>query len=161
MQEQTPSSKWWKWMAPLTMFALPTIFQMNSGSVAIFTNPKIFSYLKRNTRSCVDELKCNRQFLAMVMQMKYLFFFFHIIQNKFCTRHIPRHPAWAMSISTVLHEFQSSGGGLDPLLQRYAPHYSLQSRCEHFFAPFSFLWCSTVSQRYMLPTAAKMFDGNT
>ncbi len=29
MQDQTPSSKWWKWMAPLTMMALPTIFEMN------------------------------------------------------------------------------------------------------------------------------------
>ncbi len=95
MQDQTPSSKWWKWMAPLTMIALPTVFEMNSGSAAIFINPKIFSYLKRNIRSCVDELKCNRQFLDMVMQMKY-HFFFHIIQNKFCTRHIPciMHEPW-------------------------------------------------------------------
>jgi membrane protein insertase Oxa1/YidC/SpoIIIJ len=66
----------------------------------------------------------------MVTQMKYLFFFFHIIQNKFHTRHIPcLHHALALTISTVLHEFQSSGGGIDPLLQMYAPHYSLQSKC--------------------------------
>jgi hypothetical protein len=75
------------------MIALLTIFDMNSGSAAIFTNPKKISYLNRNPRSCVDELKCHRQFLAMVMQMKYLFFFFHIILKKFCTRHIPRHHA--------------------------------------------------------------------
>jgi hypothetical protein len=29
MQEQTPSSKWWKQLASLTMIALPTIFEMN------------------------------------------------------------------------------------------------------------------------------------
>ncbi len=66
------------------------------GSVAIFANPQIFPYSKRSTKSCVDEPKGNSQFLAMVTQMKYLFFFFHIIQNKFCARHVPciMHEPW-------------------------------------------------------------------
>ncbi len=66
------------------------------GSVAIFADPQIFSYSKRSTRCCVDEPECNSQFLAMVTQMKYLFFFFPIIQNKFHTRHIPcmMHENW-------------------------------------------------------------------
>ncbi len=51
------------------------------------------------------------------------------------------HHAWTLTISAVPHDFQSSGGGLNPLLQTYAPHYSLQSRCNlaisvHLF-PFS------------------------
>ncbi len=65
------------------------------GSVAIFTNPQIFSYSERSIRSCVDEPKCNSQFLAMVTQMQHLLFF-HIMQKKICTWHIPRimHEPW-------------------------------------------------------------------
>ncbi len=53
----------------------------------------------------------------------------------------PGHHAQALTISAVLNEFQSPGGGLDLLLQTYAPYYSLQSRCNlavssHLF-PFS------------------------
>ncbi len=66
------------------------------GSVKIFANLQIFSYSKRSTRGCVYEPKCNSQFVAMVTQMKYLFYFFHIIQNRFCTRHIHciMHEPW-------------------------------------------------------------------
>ncbi len=65
------------------------------GSVAIFTNLQIFSYSERSIRSCVDEPKCTGQFLAMVTQMQHLLLF-HIMQNKFCTRHIPciTHKPW-------------------------------------------------------------------
>ncbi len=47
-------------------------------------------------QNCVDETKCNSQFLAMVIQMKDLFFFFDIMQNKFHTKHIPHimHQPW-------------------------------------------------------------------
>jgi hypothetical protein len=48
------------------------------GSVAILTNPQILSYSERSTRSCVDELKCNSQFFAMVT---HLIFFFHVMQH--------------------------------------------------------------------------------
>ncbi len=102
------------------------------GSVAIFTNPQIFSYPERSTRSHVDEPKCNSQFLTMVTQMKYLFFIFHIMQNEFCTRYVG--PTSCMSpdnLCSSTHEFQSSGGGLDPLQQRNVcswADYSLQSR---------------------------------
>ncbi len=65
--------------------------------------------------SCVDEPECNSKFLGMVTQMKHLFFFlYHIMQNKFCK---------ALTISAVLHEFQSSEGGPNCILQLYAPHY--------------------------------------
>ncbi len=66
------------------------------GCVTIFTNPQILSYSERGTRSCLNEPKCNSQFLSMVTQMKCLFFFFHVVQNKFCTRHIPGilHEPW-------------------------------------------------------------------
>jgi hypothetical protein len=61
--------------------------------VAIFTNPHIFYYLEGSTRSCVDEPECNSQLLAMVTEMKHLFsfvfFFFHVVLNKFSTRHVP------------------------------------------------------------------------
>ncbi len=111
------------------------------GSVAIFTDAQIFSYLKRSTRRCVDEPECNSQFLAVVTQMKYLFFFFPIIREQILDKAHTLHNAWELTISAVLYEFQSFGGGLDPLLQTYAPHYSLQSRCNlavslHLF-PFS------------------------
>ncbi len=59
------------------------------GSVAIFTNLHIFSYLERSTRSCVDEPQCNKQFLAMLTKMEHLFFFFHILQNQFSISHVP------------------------------------------------------------------------
>jgi hypothetical protein len=36
------------------------------------------------------------------------------------------HHECALTISTILHEFQSFGGGLDHVLQMYALHYSLQ-----------------------------------
>jgi len=40
--------------------------------------------------------KCNSQFLVMVTQMKYLFFFFHIMQSEFHTRHVTgiMHEPW-------------------------------------------------------------------
>ncbi len=50
-------------------------------SVAIFTNLQTFYYLKRGTRSYVDEPKCNSYFLAMVIQVEHLFFFFHILHE--------------------------------------------------------------------------------
>jgi hypothetical protein len=53
------------------------------GRVAIFTNPQIYSYLEWATRGCVDEPKCNSQFLTVVTQMKHLSLFFHIMQRKF------------------------------------------------------------------------------
>ncbi len=59
------------------------------GSVAIFTNLQKFSYSERTTRNCVHEPKCNGQFLTMVTQMKCLFFYFHIMKNKFHKSHIP------------------------------------------------------------------------
>ncbi len=66
------------------------------GSMEIFANLHFLSYSKRITRSCVDEPKCNSQLLTMVTQMKCLFFFFHIIQNKFRTRLVPciMHEPW-------------------------------------------------------------------
>ncbi len=56
--------------------------------------PADFSYSERSIRSCVDEPKCNSQVLAMVTQVKYLFF--HIMQNEFHTRQIPHimHEPW-------------------------------------------------------------------
>ncbi len=62
--------------------------------------------------------------------MKYLFFFFHMIQNQFCTKHIPCIMPEPLTISAVLHEFQPSGRSLDPLPQTCAPHYSLQPKCD-------------------------------
>jgi hypothetical protein len=119
------------------------------GSVAIFTNPQIFSYPERSTRSHVDEPKCNGQFLTMVKQMKYLFFF-NIMQNKFHTRYVG--PTSCMSpdnLCSSAHEFQSSGGGFYPLQQRNVctwADYSLQSRFDpavssHLFPslPFNIL----------------------
>ncbi len=45
----------------------------------------------------------------------------------------------ALKISSILHRFQSFDGGLDHLLQMYAPHYSTQSRWDiHFFQLFPF-----------------------
>ncbi len=65
------------------------------GSVAILKNPESF-FSERTTRSCVDEPKFNNQFLTMVTQLKHQFFFFHNMQNKSCTRHIPHimHEPW-------------------------------------------------------------------
>ncbi len=66
-------------------------------SVAIFTNPQIFSYLESSTTNYVDEPKWNSKFLGMVTQKKDLFFFlYHIMQNKFYRRHIPCivHEPW-------------------------------------------------------------------
>ncbi len=64
-------------------------------SVAIFANSQFFSYIKRSTKSWVDEPEYNSQFLAMVTQMKYLVFL-NIIQKKFRTRHVPciMHEPW-------------------------------------------------------------------
>ncbi len=65
------------------------------------------------------------------------------MQNQLTIRQIPSimHDPWQSTISPVLHGFQSSEGGLDPLLQTYAPRYLLQSRCNpavlHTFFPFS------------------------
>ncbi len=62
-----------------------------------FHKPTSFCYSERSTRGCVDDPKCNSKFLAMVTLMKHLFFFFfHIMQNKFNIRHIPRmvHEPW-------------------------------------------------------------------
>jgi hypothetical protein len=45
--------------------------------------PTYFLYSEWSIRSCADEPKCNSQFLAMVTQVKHLFFFFfHSMQHK-------------------------------------------------------------------------------
>ncbi len=64
-----------------------------------------------------------------------------------CKAHTLHH-AWALTISAVLHEFR---------LQTYAPHNSLQSRCNLacFFAPFSFLCHSIFS---LMPIASSSID---
>jgi hypothetical protein len=63
-----------------------------------------------------------------------------------------------MNSSAILHEFQSSGGGRDHLLQMYAPHSSLLIQVQpsyNFFTPFSIEpCCSRFSQRCLLPPAA-------
>jgi hypothetical protein len=81
------------------------------------------------------------------VQMKHIFFFFHITQNKFCINHIPPHQTWLlMTNSAVLHWCQSSADGPDHLLQPYAPHYSLQSRynlaISSHLLPSSAIWHS-------------------
>ncbi len=62
----------------------------------ILYKPKDLHYSEWSTRSCIDEPHCNIQFLTMVTQMEHLFFFFHIMQNKFSLRHIPgiMHRPW-------------------------------------------------------------------
>jgi hypothetical protein len=81
-KEQTPSSKWWKQLASLTMMALPTIFGMKFvGSVAIFANPQIFFLIQRGvpTRSSVDEPRCNSKFLTMMKNVMFcVIFWVHI-----------------------------------------------------------------------------------
>ncbi len=85
-----------------------------SAIVAIFTNPHIFYYLEGSTRSCVDEPQCNSQLLAMVTEMKHLFFFvffffFHIVLNKFSTKHVPiiMHEPWqSLPFCTVFNHLR-------------------------------------------------------
>ncbi len=131
------------------------------GIMAIFTNWEIFHCSEWSTVSCVDDPQCNSQLLAMVTQMQHLFFFFHIICSTNSVYEHTLHHAQALTISSVLHRFQSSQAGLDCLLQTYAPHCCLQSRwtgiqvqLSCFFTALSFLSHPTFSQRCLLPTAA-------
>ncbi len=133
------------------------------GSVAIFTNPQIFPYSERSTRSCVDEPKGNSQFLIMVTQRKYLFFFFHIIQHKFCTRYIPCasciNPDNLCSFAWI--SIISGWSWLSATNICTSSFTSIQVQPSCFFTPFSFLCRSTFSQRCLLPVAAYMFDNTT
>ncbi len=122
------------------------------GSVAIFTNPHNFSYLERSTRSCVDEPKCHSQFVTMVT---HLFLFFHIMQNKFWTRHIPASwmcpdnlssSAW---ISIMWGWSWSSTTNVCTLL-----FTSIEVWPACCFTSSYFLCCSTFSQRCLLPPPA-------
>ncbi len=61
--------------------------------------PKYYSIVSRKPDPCTtrqDGMECKSQFLTMVTQLKHQFFFFHNMQNKFCTRHIPHivHEPW-------------------------------------------------------------------
>ncbi len=75
----------------------PNYFRIElCGSVAIFTNPQIFYYLKWSTRSCADEPKCNSQFPTIVTQMKHLSFCLHSMQYTFSIWCLPHmlHGPW-------------------------------------------------------------------
>jgi hypothetical protein len=88
----------------------------------------IFSYLERTTKGCVKAQNAIANFLLWWHKWNIFSFLPHHakwISYKACT---PHH-AWALTICVVLHEFQSLGVCLEPLLQMYAHHYSLQSKC--------------------------------
>ncbi len=118
--------------------------------------PANLFYLERTTRSCVDEPKCNSQFQAIVTQMKCLFFFLHIMQNKFCTRHVPTscmspdnicNSAW---ISIIWGWSSSSTTNI-----RTSLFTSIQVRPSCFFTPFSFPCHSTFSQRCLVANSSR------
>ncbi len=125
------------------------------GSVVIFTNLQIFSSSERTTRSCVDEPKCNGQFLTMVTQMKCLFFYFHIMQNKYHRSHIPciMHKPWqswsSAWISIITGCSWSSTTNVCTSL-----FTSIQVPPGCLFMPLAILCRSTFSQRCLLPAAA-------
>ncbi len=130
------------------------------GSVAIFANPGIFPYSKRSTKSCVDEPKGNSQFLAMVTQMKYLFFFFHIIQNKFCARHVPciMHEPWqSLQFCTNFNHL-----GVVSILFYKSMHLIIHfnpGATRLFLCTFSLsLPFNILTDICLLPTAALMFN---
>ncbi len=113
------------------------------GRVAIFTNPQIYSYSEWATRGCVDEPKCNSQFLAVVTQMKHLSLFFRIMQHKFSIWHrtqITHEPWQSLQLCT---DFTHLRVVLIAFYKCMHPDYSLRSRCDlafssHLFLPFNF-----------------------
>ncbi len=125
MQWQTPSSKWWKRLASITMMALPTIFEMNFVDVWQSLQIRRFFLIQRGVPGGV---------LMSPNAIASFSLWWHK-GNTFSSSTSSR------TISAVLHGFQLSEGGLDHLLQAYGPHYSLQSMCHwaissHLF-PFS------------------------
>ncbi len=153
MQEQTQSSKWWKWLASLTMIALRTIFEMNFVEVWQSSQTCQFFLIQRSTRICVEEPKCNGQFLAIVTQMEQLLLFFHNMQNESCTRHVPciRYEPWQFL------QFCIKFNHLGVILILYiwtSLFNSIQVQPGCFFKPFSFPCHSMFSLRWLLPAAA-------
>jgi hypothetical protein len=142
MQGTNTILKVMKQSASLTMIALPTNFGMSFVDVWQSSQTHIFfHHLDWTTRSFVDESRCNSQFLTTVTQMKHLSSSSTSCNTKYMAHTL--HCAWSLTISSVLHEFHLSWGGLDSLLQTYASHYSPG----YFFTSLSFLCCSTDSQR--------------
>jgi hypothetical protein len=136
---------------------LPIIFEMNFVEVWQSSQTHaLFSYSEKTTRSFVDEPKCNNKFLTMVTQMTSSKFSSSSTSSR--TNLLQGMYGRHELLCSSAHEFQSSGGGRDHLLQMYAPHYSLSIQVQpgyNFFAPFSIEpCCSRYSQRCLLPAAA-------
>ncbi len=150
MQEQTPSSKRWTQLASLTMIALPTIFEMNfvevwqsSQTHRFFLNWRGIPAIVLMSPNAIASFslwwpKWNN-YSSSSTSCKIIFLqgtYPHINLDNLCSF------KW---ISIIW-------GGLDPLLQVYAPHYSLQPRCNlptssHLF-PLSTIQQSQIDAYY-------------
>ncbi len=90
MQDQTPSSKWWKRFASLTMTAFSTILEMNF--MEVWQSLQTHGFLIMCSwvaGALLMRPKCNSQFLTMPTWMEHLFFFLYIMQHKFIISNIP------------------------------------------------------------------------
>ncbi len=156
MQEQTPSSKWWKQLAPLIMIALPTTFEMNFVDVwqssqthrffliqrgvpgALSTNPNAIAsfslwWHKWNAFSS-SSTSCRTNFVQGTYLASWM-----SPDNLYSSAWILVICGWSQSSTTNVCTSLFT---------------SIQVRPRCFLKPFSFLCCSTLSQRCLLPTTA-------
>ncbi len=119
-------------------------------------------FLFRSTKSWIDEPQCNSQFLAMVTQMKHLFFFFYVMQNKFSIRHVSliMHEPW----QSLQLQFCKDFNYLRVVLIVCYKHMNFII----YFNPGVTQWLplslpchSTFPQRCLLSAAPYMFDSST
>ncbi len=143
MQEQTTSLKWWKSFASLTMIALATIFEMNFVEEWQSSQTHKFFIIQSGVWGAV--------FISPNAIPSFSLWWpkwnnFSSLSTSCCTSLVYGiypilHHTWALTISPVLHGFQSSEGGLNHLLQMCAPDYPLWSSCDPAFSshlsPFS------------------------
>ncbi len=156
MQEQTPSTKWWKQLASLTMMALPTIFEMNFVEVWQSSQTHRFFLIRRGVRG---DVLMSLNAIASFWLWLHKWNTFSSSSPSSRTNSVQgTYPAWCMRTDNLCSSawisiiWGWSWSSTTNVCTSLFTSIQVQPGC--FFASFSFLCCSTFSQRYLLPAAA-------